>query len=515
MSLGILLGKIRIFGFALGESAVFFAALAFGHYGLTVPKDYQAFGIVLFIFTVGIQNGAGFFESFRQSGHKYASIVILQLAFVLSIALSLSNFFGIHLFSTVGIFTGALTSSTGLVAAVDATKSDLTSIAFGIGYPVATVATILTMEFLIRFMKINFKKSEDEFIEYRRRQYPEIINKNFQVLNPALIGKSIKDVEFRTMTGATITRIKINDEVFVPSHNTIFEEGCIVKAVGTVDSLSKVRLLLGEESAETLFFSRKDQIEWVLVTNRRVVGKTLGYFDFFNSSNAIVSRIKRSGIDMVPSKYIKLRFGDKVMIAGSKNGLNLVKNILGNSTQVMSETNFFPICLGIVVGVLIGLIKIPINNDVSVSLGSTGGVLITALILSRIGKTGPVIWALSGSGTVLLRRLGLMIFLSSIGSNAGTKIMNGVNEEGLLIALISAVSVFVPMVATTIYARKVLKLNPIIALGTVAGALTTLMGLSSLQKRTDTEIPMIAYTSTYPLGLILTIIISQLFKLLT
>jgi putative transport protein len=315
VALGFILGRIKIFGLSLDVSAVIFVALVFGHYGVIIPKDFQYLGLVLFIFTIGIQAGPGFFESFKKDGRQlalFATLLILTAGIITIITVSV---FDIDRNIAIGLLTGALTSTPGLAAAIDSTGSPLASIGYGVGYPFGVIGVILFIRFLPKILKISLKESENEFNSKITQEFPEILRRNFIVENENIVGKSIGELRIRYMTKAVVSRV-VNEGIAVtPSPETVLLKGNLIKAVGTEEALKNVGLLIGRATEEEIPLDPKYDVRSVLVTNKEVVNKTIGQINLLHTYNATITRIRRSGINISPKPNSKLQFGDKLVIA--------------------------------------------------------------------------------------------------------------------------------------------------------------------------------------------------------
>lgn len=504
-----MLGRIRVFGLSLDVSAVIFVALVFGHFGILIPKDFQYLGLVLFIFTIGIQAGPGFFESFKQEGRRlaaFAGLLILSAALITVIIITVFN---VNTNIAMGLFTGALTSTPGLAAAIDSTGSPLASIGYGVGYPFGVIGVILFIRFLPRILRSTVKDAEAEYQSKLKEEYPEILRQNFIVENENVIGKSIGALRIRFMTKAVVSRILHNGVAVTPSTETILQKGDIIKAVGTEEALRNVQLLIGSPTDEEVPLDPKYDVRSVLVTNKEVVNKTIGQLNLLHTYNATITRIRRAGINISPSPNSKLRFGDKLVIASSKANMEIVSRVFGNDQKRLSDTDILPIALGIILGVLVGKISITLGNF-SFSAGLTGGVLIVALVLSRIGKTGPILWTMTGAANQLIRQLGLLLFLASVGTSAGAEIVETFEQYGFELFLYGAAITLIPMLLASLLGKYIFKMNILQLLGTISGSMTSTPGLAAADSMTKSNAHAIAYATVYPVGMVLLIVLVQI-----
>ncbi len=515
ITIGIAIGSIKVRGLSLDLSAVIFVALFLGHHGYIVPVEFQTIGLVFFIFTIGIQAGPGFFDAFNKMGRKliYICLVLILSAALLSVGFA--KYYDIDISLAIGIFTGALTSSTGLAAAIDATGSPLASIGYGIAYPVGVIGVIMLLSFFSNILKIDLNKEEEKYSLQQKREHPGVIDKNFVVENKNIQGKTIHDLEIGTMTQAVISRVKhIDEKTVTPNDQTRLYVGDIIKVVGTAEALEKIELLIGKPTEEKIPLAADYSINWMLVTNKEVINKTLKELSLTAYYNATITRIRRSGIDLAPGGDSTLRFGDKVMVASDKENLKKVMKLLGNEEKRLSETNFLPISLGIVLCMLVGSISIPFFGMFDFSLGITGGVLTTAIVLSNLGKTGPILWSMSGTANQLLRKLGLLMFLATVGTHSGAHIVEAFATYGWSLFFIGAVITIIPMFITILFGHYALKINFAILLGVVAGSMTSTPGLAAIDSKTKTDAPAIGYATVYPVALVLMILVSQLMAML-
>lgn len=513
VALGFVLGRIKIKGLSLDVSAVIFIALLFGHFGVVIPKELGNFGLVLFIFTIGIQAGPGFFDSFCSKGKTLILIALLIVGSACVTAVGLKYAFNLDVPSVVGIIAGALTSTPGLAVAIDSTQSPLASIAYGVAYPFGVIGVILFVKLLPKLWKVDLQKEANKLEEEYRNQYPELHTSLFTVTNPPAFGKSLREINIRQMTGAIISHIKHNNEIEVPKASTILHEGDILQAVGSGESLTQLEFLIGKRKEGELQLRHSQEIVSILVTNKHVVNKTLGQLNLQYNYDCTVTRVRRSGIDILPSPDLELKFGDKLMVAGETENLNNVSILLGNEAKKVSDTDFFPIAMGIVLGVLFGKLSISFSDSFQFSPGLTGGVLIVALILGAVGKTGPVLWTMSGASNHLLRQLGLLLFLAEVGTSAGKNLVETFQESGLMMFGVGAAITLVPMFTALIIGRYILKINPLDMLGAITGGMTSTPGLVAADSMVESNIPGVAYATVYPIAMVFLILFIQLISM--
>ncbi len=511
--IGFLIGRIKIKGISLDVSGVIFVALVFGHYGIIVPKDFQYLGLILFIFTIGIQAGPSFFESFKKQGRELAllaSILVIASGFITFLVI---YFFNIDKNLGVGLLTGSLTSTPGLAAVIDATGSPLASIGYSIGYPFGVIGVILFVNLLPRILRINMPNEEQKYKTEIMAGFPEIFSKNFIVENDSVIGKKFGELNIRFMTKSVISRVMHNETVSLSDDETILYKGDIVVAVGSNEALERVKLLVGNETNIEIPLSSNFDVRSVLVTNKDVVKKALGELHALRKYHATVTRIRRSGIDLSPSPSTQLQFGDKIIVICQKENMKQVSEIFGDDDRKLSNTDFFPIATGIILGILVG--KISLNfNSFSLSLGLTGGILLVALLLGRTGKTGSIMWTMTAASNNLLRQFGLLFFLAAVGTSAGSSLVETFNNYGFELFIYGIIITLVPLILTTIIAFYFFKINFLTLLGALTGGMTSTPGLAAVDNMTDTDAPSLAYATVYPIAMVLLIIVVKILSLI-
>ncbi|MCF7803284.1 MAG: transporter [Candidatus Marinimicrobia bacterium] len=509
IALGIILGNFRYKGISLDNSGVLFIALLAGHLGFIIPTDFQDIGLVLFIFTIGIQAGPGFFESFKRQGQSLilSTVTLVLTATVVTVIVAL--LFRVDFNLAVGLLTGALTSTPGLAAAIEGTNSPLASIGYGVAYPFGVIGVILFVRLIPKIFRADLERERDAYQEAEQEDYPELRGQNFIVENQNISGKTLRELKVYKMTGANISRVQRGEKASSPTPETTLETGDLIRAVGTEEALHRLELLVGHQTDEEIPLSQDYDFQWVLVTNKNVANKKIGELNLLERYNTTVTRIRRGGLEITPQPHRQIRYGDRLMIISTKDNLSRAIEILGNEERQLSKTDFLPIALGIVIGVLIGQVPIPLFGLTTIHLGLTGGVLATALILSRIGKTGPIIWSMSWPANNLLRQLGLLFFLASVGTHAGAEIAGTFTQYGPKLFLIGAIITIIPMIVMTLVAYFAFGMNFLVLLGVLTGSMTSTPGLAAVDSLTESNAPQVSYATVYPIALVCIIIIAQ------
>lgn len=293
VALGFILGRINFKGISLDVSAVIFIALLFGHFGVIIPKELGNFGLVLFIFTIGIQAGPGFFDSFRSKGKTLILITLLIVGSAILTGVIFKYTFGIDTADIVGLTAGALTSTPGLAAAIDATRSSSASIAYGIAYPFGVIGVILFVKLLPKILRVDLKAEEKRLESQHLEKFPVLQTATLRISNTNIFGKTLTQLQVRTMTGAVISRIQHEGVTELPSPLTVLHQGDLVKAVGNEAALKQLALLVGEKVPGDLPLEQSYELRLLLITNKDVIGKSLGNLNFQGNFNCTVTRIRR------------------------------------------------------------------------------------------------------------------------------------------------------------------------------------------------------------------------------
>jgi putative transport protein len=516
IGLGIMVGKINFKGVKFELSAVIFVALFFGyfyhyyHIEFLLPPIVQDIGLVLFIYTIGMQAGPSFFSAFKEQGIKLmllAATIVITGA-VLAVIISFTA--GVDMPLMTGLFTGALTSTPGLAAAIEASGSPLASIGYGVAYPFGVIGVILFIKLSPKIFRVDLKKEEERFVQQAHSSVPPITNRTFVVTNENVDGKTLEQLNVRSMTNANISRIMRKDgELVVPAPDIPLFKGDLVKAVGSEKALRRVEVLIGKPTKKVIPQSGNLEIKWYVVSNEHVVNKSIAELNLMGNYHATVTRIRRSGIELSPLPSTRLRYGDKILVSVYKGNARQITALLGDSIKHISETSFLPVAVGIALGILVGAIEFPLGS-LHVKLGLTGGVLLTSLFFSWKGKTGPIVWNLSAPANQLLRQMGLLLFLTPVGIHAGEHLTDALAQHGLSLFGYGVLITLIPMFIATMVGKWLLKINFLSLMGALTGGMTSTPGLSAAESMTETEAPQLAYAAVYPFSLVLVIIVAEI-----
>lgn len=525
--LGMALGSVRFRGIGLGTAGVLFAGIGFGHFGFQINHEIldfvREFGLILFVFTIGLQLGPGFFASLRKEGlhlNILAASIVLGGALVAVIAGWLLRMDGA---AVLGVFSGSTTNTPSLGAAqqtistlpgISAERAALPALAYAVSYPVGIVGIIASLLLLRTIFHIDAEKEAEAFRAERQRGVQPLLQMNLLVENANLDGVPISEVPARQETGITVSRIRRRDEkvVHAATSETVLHRGDTILVVGTMENLHRFQLVVGREIEADLTKAPGDvTLRRVIVTRDKVLGKTIGELGLNQLYNVAVTRVNRSGLEMTAVADVRLQFGDRILVVGEEESLTKVSKVLGNSLKALDETHFIPLFLGIALGVLAGMLPLHLPGlPAPVQLGLAGGPLILAILLGRIGRIRQLVWHMPVNANLAFRELGITLFLACVGLKAGDHFFEMVFSETGLLWLSAAVFVtMVPLLAFGFFARLRLKLNFMTISGLIAGSMTDPPALAFANSLGKSDSPTVAYATVYPLTMLLRIVTAQ------
>jgi putative transport protein len=528
---GVFLGKRKIFGISLGITFVLFAGIVISHFGFTanhqVIEFVRDFGLILFVFTIGLQVGPGFFSSFKKGG------VVLNLMAVIVVFLGGLTTVVIHFVTgtsvpvLVGIMSGAVTNTPGLGAAqntlnqINAGVTGLEipeiSLGYAVAYPFGVLGIILTMIFLRLIMNIDVK-GEVEMYEKERHPsgvLPEKIN--LLVTNPQVFNKTINEISKFLNEDVVISRVLHKGELFPATSDRIITENDIILAVTRKELTGEVIDQIGTLSEMDISVNSGRLISRrILVTNREVFGRELGSLKLRTIYNINITRIYRSGIELIASPQIRLQMGDRLTVVGDEKSIERVIPLLGDSLKRLKEPNIVPIFIGILLGVVLGSIPVHVPGITNpLKLGLAGGPLIVAILLSKYGYRFSLVSYTTASANLMLREIGIVLFLASVGLLAGEKFFPTLlSGDGFVWMGYGAFITLLPLTLVALFTRLVLKRNFPEICGLLAGSMTDPPALAFANGITQSDAPSIAYTSVYPLVMFLRIFLAQLLILI-
>ena len=535
ISIGVLLGKVKVGGISLGVTFVLFAGILAGHIGFTAPTNIlsfiQDFGLILFVFCIGLQVGPGFFESFKKGG------VSLNLLATVTILLNIGVMFACYwlFFDTkniknlpmmVGTLYGAVTNTPGLGAANEALTSvfpqgHMPQIASGYAcaYPLGVLG-IIGATIAIRYItRVKLEKEEKQLAE-QEDENPKAKphQMHLKVSNAYIAGRSLLEISQFLNRDVICTRLLHDGEVIIPNRNTIFSLGDELLIVCTEGDAEAIKAFIGPEidtpwhteaEAQPLISRR------IVVTNPAMNGKTLGKMHFSSVYGVNITRVTRQGMDLFASRNHRFQIGDRIMVVGPEDNVNRIAEMMGNSTKRLDAPNIGTIFIGIIVGILFGSIPLSIPGmPVPLKLGIAGGPLIIAILIGRFGYRFKLVTYTTTSANMMLREIGLVLFLASVGIKAGAGFWETVVQgDGLKYVYTGFLITIIPILIVGTIARLYYKFNYFTIMGMISGSYTDPPALAYANSICTREAPAIGYSTVYPLSMFLRIFTAQLIVL--
>ncbi|EHL8246245.1 TPA: putative transporter [Escherichia coli] len=531
---GLFIGNVKFRGIGLGIGGVLFGGIIVGHFvsqaGMTLSSDMlhviQEFGLILFVYTIGIQVGPGFFASLRVSGLRLNLFAVLIVIIGGLVTAILHKLFDIPLPVVLGIFSGAVTNTPALGAGQQILRDlgtpmemvDQMGMSYAMAYPFGICGILFTMWMLRVIFRVNVETEAQQHESSRTNGSALIRTINIRVENPNLHDLAIKDVPILNGDKIICSRLKREETLKVPSPDTIIQLGDLLHLVGQPADLHNAQLVIGQEVDTSLSTKGTDlRVERVVVTNENVLGKRIRDLHFKERYDVVISRLNRAGVELVASGDISLQFGDILNLVGRPSAIDAVANVLGNAQQKLQQVQMLPVFIGIGLGVLLGSIPVFVPGfPAALKLGLAGGPLIMALILGRIGSIGKLYWFMPPSANLALRELGIVLFLSVVGLKSGGDFVNTlVNGEGLSWIGYGALITAVPLITVGILARMLAKMNYLTMCGMLAGSMTDPPALAFANNLHPTSgAAALSYATVYPLVMFLRIITPQLLAVL-
>jgi putative transport protein len=524
--IGYLVGNINFFGFKLGVAAVLFVGMLFGalDHRLILPENIYIIGVVIFVYAIGLQSGHGFFASFRKRGLRFSIIAFMILAAGAIASLIVRKLIGLSGPSTAGLFCGAITSTPALAAAVETAKNlssnlpleirnlNISSpvVSYGLTYPFGVFGAMLSLFICKRFLKA---KGEKGTAGANEESAPDVIfSRTFIVTNPAIVGKTVADALGPLKDcGFVLSRIKKGNKIDIVASGTVFELNDRVVAAGNADAMQRAQLVFGELALEHLATGLGGiTYRRIFVSNKAVAGKSIRELNLSRDMNAIVTRLRRGDVDIVPRPDTILEMGDRIRVITRQENMSRVTRYFGDSLKSISETDYLSLSLGIVLGVFLGMIPIPLSHGLSFKLGFAGGPLIAGLILGRLERTGPIMWELPFNANLVLRQVGLVFFLAAIGTKAGDGFSATFQVGGWKLIAAGAVLTIFSTTLTILIGYKYLRLPPAAVMGMISGIQTQSACLAFANQQTNSDLPNIWYTTVFPASMVAKIILAQI-----
>ncbi|MBQ8854513.1 MAG: putative transporter [Alistipes sp.] len=529
IAVGLLLGRIKFGSVSLGITWVLFVGILLSHFGLGIDPQIchfvKEFGLILFVYSIGLQVGPGFFSSLKEGGVTLNSLAVLIILLGCATCYTIHLITGEDLTTMIGVLSGAVTNTPGLGAAqqtISDTISDSTDItnrlasAYAVAYPLGVVGIIVSM-LLIRYL---FRiKLEREKVLAERSNAPKTIRIDLKVCNKGIIGKRIEDIAHITRSKFVVARMIRDGKQQIAAGDTELRDGDILRVVISNRDVELVQSLIGEsvqlDDKEWHTSSSNLEKRRILVTKSGINGKHISDLHIRESYNVTITRVVRAGIELVATYELRLQMGDVVVVVGRKNDLDQVAAILGNSVRRLDHPNLLPIFIGIFLGVLLGSIPIMLPGvPLPVKLGLAGGPLVVAILMARYGPNYKLVTFTTNSANMMIREIGISLFLAAVGLGAGEGFVSAIAGGGYWWILYGVAITMLPLLITGIIARKVFKLDYFSIMGLMSGAMTDPPALAYANSVSTNDRSAVAYATVYPLTMFLRIFTAQILALI-
>ncbi|WP_075967620.1 putative transporter [Parabacteroides massiliensis] len=526
---GIQLGKVKVFGVSLGITLVLFVGIILGHFGFTINHNvihfFKEFGLILFVYSVGMQVGPGFFSSFKQGGITLNMLAcgIVFLGVLTAVILHYAT--GIPMPTMVGILSGAVTNTPGLGAAQQAftdmhgVSDNTIALGYAVAYPLGVIGIILSIILIKYIFRINFDKENEQLNSEDSSHTNEAKPISLIVKNPAIFNKTVAELsnllEHRDFVISRVWRDS-NKQIEIASANTVLQENDKVFVITTETDAETIKTFIGEEidmerkqwiRMESQFINRR-----ILITKPELNGKRLGQLKLRKLYGINITRINRAGVDLVAKPGLTLQVGDRVNVVGTETAVSNVEKVLGNSMKRLNEPNLITIFVGIALGIVLGSIPITFPGiPQPVKLGLAGGPLVVAILISRFGYHYKLITYTTQSANLMLREIGITLFLACVGLSAGDGFVDTiVNNGGFAWIGYGFIITFVPLMIIGCIGRYFCKVNYFTLMGLIAGSTTDPPALAYSNATAGNDAPSVGYATVYPLTMFLRVLTAQL-----
>lgn len=523
---GIALGKVKIFGISFGITWVLFIGLLFSYFGITINKETEhfvkEFGLILFVYAVGLQVGPGFFASLKKSalGNNGLAASVVLTGVIITLVFFYTS--GNHIAIMAGVMSGAVTNTPGLAAAQAAVKdlqvtgvdNSTITLAYAVAYPFAVIGIILSLVLLKKILRINIDDERELHRKLNFIQSNRPLSVHIKLENKQLIGQPVRMIFKMLNEPVIISRMFHNGSIITPTPDTVLSEADVMQFVASKKVMEKVKLLVGTESEMNLRTEPSSNLlsRQIVVTRKEITHKRLGDIPEIQHETLTITRIKRAGIEMVANGNIFFQLGDTVTVVGTEDSVKQFTEVVGNSLKRLEAPDLGPIFMGIVLGVILGSIPFYIPSiPIPVKIGMAGGPLIIALFLSRFGNHLYLNNYTTNSANLIIRELGIALFLASVGLSSGHNLAAAFNDGSGYRWIVMGITItMVPLLVMGIVASKFFRKTYFEICGLLAGACTDPPALAFALKMAGNDIPSSTYATVYPLTMILRILAAQL-----
>jgi putative transport protein len=520
IGLGFVLGEASVFGLRFGVAGVLFAGLVVGSLSpdITVPETVPTLGLVLFVYAIGLGSGRAFFDAFRRQGGRDNALAVGVLVAGGLATFALGRLLGLPAPAAAGLYCGALTNTPALAAVQERVReraaaaglpvqdvkagTNLPVLAYSVAYPVGVVGVLLCFQVARRRWRVTLEPAPEG---------PELAVCDFVVTNPGVMGLTVREVMgLNPDSGFVISRIQKGNGVDIARGAIVLERGDVVAVVGDEHALRRAASIFGEASPSRIELDRS-RLDYrrVFVSSREVVGKRIRELDLPDRLSAIITRLRRGDVDVVPDPDTRLEYGDRVRVLTHRTNFAAVARFLGDSVRGAAEMHVGSLAIGMVLGVVVGMLPIPLGGGQTVRLGLAGGTLLVALVLGRLERSGGISWVMPLPANLTLRQIGLLLFLAGVGTRAGYAFLDTLRHDGAQLLLAGAVVTFVVTLATLLVGRR-LGIRFDALLGLSSGVQTQPACLAYADALARSDVPSVAYAAVYPTAMIVKILVAQL-----
>lgn len=527
-AIGYVLGRIRIAGVSLGVAAVLFVGLAFGALdpNLKLPEIVYLLGLVLFVYTIGLSSGPGFFVSLQRKGLRDNLLVlgVLLLATVLTVVAHV--LIGTSAPITAGIFAGSLTNTPALASVIEQLKRSSAGVlndavlaepvvGYSVTYPMGVLGMILAIYLFQRLWKVDYR-AEARIVPELGLGTESLVSRTLRITRPELDGRNLGELTRTNRWDVVFGRIQHDGHVSLATSDSYVRLNDLLSVVGVAEEVERVIAQLGEPAPEPLELDRHIlDFRRVFVSNPAVAGKRLRELDLPHTQGAIITRLRRGDTEILPHGDTVLELGDRVRVVTRRENLDNLSKYFGDSYRRLSEIDVVSLGLGLTLGLLLGMVPIPLPGGGAFTLGFAGGPLLVALVLGWLERSGPIVWSLPYSANLTLRQFGMTLFLAGVGTRSGYSFVSTLAQGGGLSILIAGTLITAVAAVTLLFVgHRLLKIPMGLCIGLLAGLQTQPAVLAFASEQTGNDVPNLGYATVYPLATIAKIVLAQLLVVL-
>lgn len=524
-AIGYLVGRIKVWGTGLGISAVLFVGLFFGamNPAFDVPEIIFQLGLVIFVYTIGITSGPAFFQSFQKNGWRDISFVLIMLTLSALVAIIIHYIMNFDGATTVGIYSGSSTNSPSLASAIELINQGYKNkanhiqnlvVGYTFSYPMGVLGVMLAIKIMEKRFKINYEA--EKYI--LRKDYPideNLTSRTLRITNRMVFGKTLRTLMRDFQWNVVFGRMESfrHGKMTLTHWESELNENDKITVVGTLEELNSVQEVLGDVDPESLSFNRKEfDIVRIFVSNPEVVGKTISSLNLNEKYSALITRIRRGDMEMLAKSDTVLEIGDRIRFVAKREDISSIQKLFGDSYHAASKIDIFSFGLGIAVGLLLGMLEIPLPGGIVFKLGYAGGPLVVGLILGTLKRTGPIVWSLPYGTNVTLNQLGLILLLAVLGIRSGNTMLDAVSQgQWIPIFMGGAVLSISAAIISLWIGYRIFKIPFSLLLGFVSNQPAILEFASDITKN---KVPSIGYAFMFPISLVMKILYAQILLLL-